>query len=235
MSLAALGLATSLIPAIGKLITSKKQKKKADELRDTERPEYETPKSQKQSLNILKGLSTVGLQNKSTLLDRAKESTSSAARKIQETATNPSGALAALSNVYGQEMDTTQDIELADAEQRINNLKGLISGLGTQADFEDKEFYINEFQPYLQDQYAASQLTGAAMQNKFGAIEDFSKIGNEAVAPLADVKVFGIEDDKFSDLEDLLASGSTFEEAAGALKLNNRERRAAERKIRKNK
>jgi hypothetical protein len=217
---AAIGLASTLIPMISKGITSSKQSKKADELRDVKRPPYKTPRSQEQSLNILKGQATQGIPNKSTLIDRTGESTSSAARKIQETATDPASALAALTNVYGNEMETIQDVEMADAAQRLVNMQNLSSGLQGQAKYEDRVFYNNEFQPYMQSQMAASELTEASMQNKQSMLNDMAKLGGGLGSVIDGAGNNDLTTDEATGNTSIDASGATSDLATGEVDVN---------------
>jgi hypothetical protein len=50
------------------------------------------------------------------------------------------------------------------------DLSGQLNQMGS---YRDREFEINQFQPYMQNMAAASALRGAAMQNLMGSAQDF--------------------------------------------------------------
>jgi hypothetical protein len=185
----ALSLASSIIPSIAQGITGGKQKREAERLRKgTTRPTYETPLSAKKALGISEQQATQGLIGRSILEDRLRGSTASAVRATEEVATSPASRLAAITATYGKEMEGMEDIAIADTQARLEAANRLSRAYGTMADYEDREFDINEQRPFEDTMAAASALTGAGMQNVQGSLEGLSRAGAAALSGLGDVE-----------------------------------------------
>jgi hypothetical protein len=183
----ALSLASSIIPSIAQGITGAQQKKEAKRLREsTTRPVYETPMSAKKALNIAEQQATQGLVGRSILEDRLRSSTAGAVRATEEVATSPASRLAAITATYGKEMEGMEDIAMADTQARLEAANRLSRAFGTMANYEDREFDINEQRPFDDAMAAASALEGAGMQNKQGALEGLSRAGAAALSGLGD-------------------------------------------------
>lgn len=209
----ALSLASSIIPSIAQGIMGGKQSREAKRLRDsTVRPTYETPMSAKKSLALSQQMGTQGLVGRSIMEDRLRGSTAGAVRSAKEIATTPSSKLAAITSVYGKEMEGMEDIGIADAQARLNASNQLMNAYGAMAGYEDKEFSYNKVAPYEEAMAAASALTGASMQNKQGALEGISRAGAAGLK--------GLDDDDDDD------EGKTDEEKA-AKKQRRAERKAS--------
>ena len=190
----ALSLASSLIPSIAQGITGSRQKKEAERLRKgTTRPTYETPLSAKKALGISEQQATQGLVGRSILEDRLRSSTAGAVRATEEVATSPASRLAAITATYGKEMEGMEDIAMADTQARLEAANRLSRAYGAMADYEDREFDINEQRPFEDTMAAASALTGAGMQNVQGSLEGLSRAGAAALSGLGD------DDDDSSD------------------------------------
>jgi hypothetical protein len=92
-----------------------------------------------------------------------------------------------------EEMEGMEDIAMADTKARLDAANRLARVYGTMADYEDKEFAINEQAPFDDTMAAASALTGAGMQNVQGALEGISRAGAAGLSSLSDE-----DDDDFS-------------------------------------
>lgn len=174
----ALSLASSVIPSVIQGITGGKQKREAQRIREKNpRPVYQTPLKAKKMESIAEQQATQGLVGRTTLEDRLRSSTSDAVRATEEVAVSPAARLAAIANVYGQEMEGMEDIAMADTQARLDAANRLAKTYGMMADYQDKEFDYNKRQPYEEAMAAASALTGAGMQNVQSAIEGISRAG----------------------------------------------------------
>jgi hypothetical protein len=183
----ALSLASSIIPSIAQGITGGKQKREAERLRkSTTRPTYETPMSAKKMQGIAEQQATQGLVGRNILEDRLRSSTAGAVRATEEVATSPASRLAAITATYGQEMEGMEDIAMADTKARLDAANRLARVYGTMADYEDREFDINEQRPFEDTMAAASALTGAGMQNVQGSLEGLSRVGAAGLSSLGD-------------------------------------------------
>jgi hypothetical protein len=175
----AISIASSIIPMITKGVTAGKQEREAkDLLAKNKRPDYGTPASQQKSLEMARQISQAGLPGKGMMADQLRASTGGAVRAAKEVSQDPASKLAAITDIYGKEMEGMQDLEMSDLQMRLRGQSELMKALQQQARYEDKEFDINKMQPYEQAMAAASALTGASMQNRQSAFEDIGRLGD---------------------------------------------------------
>jgi hypothetical protein len=173
-----------------KIAQANKQNRQAEELRKQfPRPTYQIPEGINQSTNIARMLSLQGLPGQNLALDQLRQSSASGVRAVTDLAQDPAAKAAMAAGLYSQEMNQVNQLNMADAQARTNNLQSLGSAYGILAEYQDKKFDVNQMQPYNNAMAAASALTGASMQNKMGGTEDIlSGVTSAAISGVNDVK-----------------------------------------------
>lgn len=132
------------------------------------RPQYVLPTAIEEQMSEAQRLSYYGLpdEQKQEFLDNIARSTAGAVRG----ASDRRGGLGAVATAAQQEQDAFKGLLSADAQARLNNIQRLQEVRSLYAQYEDKEFTLNELEPYMQEVMAAGALQGAGMQNIGGAL-----------------------------------------------------------------
>lgn len=139
------------------------------------RPQYVLPTAIEEQMSEAQRLSYYGLpdEQKQEFLDNIARSTAGAVRG----ASDRRGGLGAVATAAQQEQDAFKGLLSADAQARLNNIQRLQEVRSLYAQYEDKEFTLNELEPYMQEVMAAGALQGAGMQNIGGALNTLA-MGN---------------------------------------------------------
>lgn len=187
------GLATLAAGAVQggmKIASANKQARQAEELRrQFPRPTYEIPGAINQSTNIARLLAMEGLPGQELAADQLRQSTASGVRAVTDLAQDPATKAAMAAGLYSQELGQINQLNMADAQARTNNLQNLQGAYGILEQYQDKRFDINQMQPYQDAMAAASALTGASMQNKMAGTEDIlSGVTSAAIGGISSMK-----------------------------------------------
>ena len=85
--------------------------------------------------------------------------------------------LAGLAGVQQQATDAYRNMLSMDSQARMNAEQRLQSVRGTMADYKDKQFNLNEMQPYQNTMQAAEAMKGAGLQNIMGGVQSGVQMG----------------------------------------------------------
>ena len=207
-------LAAGAVQGGMKIAAANKQDKQAQDLRKQfPRPTYQIPEGINQATNIARMLSLQGLPGQNLALDQLRQSSASGVRAVTDLAQDPATKAAMAAGLYSQEMNQVNQLNMADAQARINNLQSLGSAYGILAGYQDKKFDINKMQPYDNAMAAASALTGASMQNKMTGTEDI-------ISGVASAAISGVNDVKNAQMAQQIA-GQASAQADAAAKVSN--------------
>ena len=85
--------------------------------------------------------------------------------------------LAGLAGVQQQATDAYRNMLSMDSQARMDAEQRLQGVRGTMADYKDKQFQVNEMQPYQNTMQAAEAMKGAGLQNIMGGVMAGSQMG----------------------------------------------------------
>jgi len=139
-----------------------------------ERPTYEIPESMRQAMDTSERMSQRGLDEQ-TRQNYLQGLTDTRAAAFQGLSDRKAG-IGAVAGVQQREIAGQQQLAAMDNEQRMRNIAALQDMRMRMASFEDKEFELNQMQPYQDRAAAASAMQGAGLQNVFGAAESYAKM-----------------------------------------------------------
>lgn len=169
----------STIPGLFKAGTGLIQGQRAKEIQaGLVRPEYEIPASVEEALFSSKqqaGLTR--LPGQDILEAKLASSTASGAKNIKEAADSSSSAIGAIAELYGQEMGARRGLEVDAANFYQQNQGQLRNMLNIHGQYQDKQFDMNEYQPYVESARASSALNEAQIQNLFSGVSDLAGVG----------------------------------------------------------
>lgn len=138
-------------------------------LRNLNRPQYTIPeeitKSQKMAeMSASEGLPSAQYNKAMQNIQRQQTNSVAAAQDRRS-------ALMALPKIQQAATDAALNLDVADANARLQNQKTLYGVSGQTAQYKDKAFQINQMQPYQEKYQYAQSLLGAGNQNLIGGID----------------------------------------------------------------
>ena len=137
------------------------------------RPEYEIPESEKRALGVAEGLaSQTRLPGQSAIEGRLDQTTANSLATIERMGYGGASDINAASRAYGNQQDKETELGVAAAGFNIQNQKNLEQALNKMAVYEDKQWQLNEQQPFLDDSRAKAALYEGGMQNLVGGFKD---------------------------------------------------------------
>tara|TARA_R100001440_G_scaffold18241_1_gene30717 strand:+ start:2188 stop:3081 length:894 start_codon:yes stop_codon:yes gene_type:complete len=148
--------------------------KGARDAKNNERPEYRTPQAMIDAMDTAERMSLRGL-NEQTVQNFQQGLADTRAASFQGLSSRKAG-VGAVAGVAQREIAGQQQLAAMDAEQRMKNIQSLQQMRAAMAQYEDKEFELNQMQPFQDRAAAASALQGAGLQNVMGAAQSFAKM-----------------------------------------------------------
>lgn len=169
------------IPEVAKLFTAFGQKRKADQLAKTPRPNYEIPASYKEWLNQAKfNALTTGLPGQAQREAKLAEQSAGSLAALERSQQSPSAMLAGIAAVDKNSKQAGADLAVKGAEYRANQQGQYYNALKNMGSEQAKQWEWNKKSPYLNAMASASALQNAWRRNLQGGIEGLSKIGQQA-------------------------------------------------------
>lgn len=165
----ALPLIASLIPAAYQLGSGIYQGIKAANMNPV-RPTYDIPQSEKDALLNAKVMgSLTRLPGQTTMEQNQAAAAGTAYSQAREAAQDPNSLLSSISKIGANEMAGQRQIGTQAAQQYNTNQAMLRGALGRYGQFEDKQWQLNEMQPFMDEAKAQAALIQAQNQNIYGA------------------------------------------------------------------
>ena len=147
--------------------------KGARDAKNNVRPTYEIPQSMIDAMDDAERMAMRGLpeQTRQNFLQGMVDTRAASFEGLSDR----KAGIGAVAGVQQREIAGQQQLAQMDAEQRIRNISALQQMRQQMAQFEDREFQINQMQPFQDRAAAASAMQGAGLQNIMGAATTFAK------------------------------------------------------------
>jgi len=140
---------------------------KAGRIDDT-RPEYQIPADVKAMLGIATSqASQNGLPGQDLMEQQISASTSRGANLLERT-TQGATQLGGITDLVASEQANLANLGIAGAQNKQQSLEGLKSALMSSAQYKDKAFQMNEYEPYLRALEMKNNLLNSGIQNITG-------------------------------------------------------------------
>jgi hypothetical protein len=130
-----------------------------------DRPEYDIPKEVMENQNMARNMAMQGLPAAQYNRGQANIDRNTAFGLRQSNSRR--GGLVGLAGMEQAANDAYNNLDVADANARRQNQQGLMQQNQNVAQYRDKQFQLNELEPWQIDMQAASAMQGAAIQNLF--------------------------------------------------------------------
>lgn len=133
------------------------------------RPKYKIPESVNEAEGIYKYLAGADVAGKREAETGIFQSQGNVLDTLTQNVSSSSALLNAASGIQGQTNKALTDLDIASAQQKAQGTATLANFLqGTKAQYEDKEWQINEYQPFLDEAQAAQKAT----ENLWGGLKE---------------------------------------------------------------
>jgi len=130
-----------------------------------DRPEYDIPKEVMENQNMARNMAMQGLPAAQYNRGQANIDRNTAFGLRQSSSRR--GGLVGLAGMEQAANDAYNNLDVADANARRQNQQGLMQQNQNVAQYRDKQFQLNELEPWQIDMQAASAMQGAGIQNLF--------------------------------------------------------------------
>lgn len=144
------------------------QKKAARLAAANTRPVYNTPQGDYDNLNLAKANASQGLSDssKQIYLDGSQQGLDSALSTILKGGGDVNNA----SSLYDSYLGGLSNVTLADNAQKVANVNTFMNARYRVGNQQDKEFQVNKFGPYADQQQMIAQMRGNGVQMEQGGI-----------------------------------------------------------------
>lgn len=159
-------IAGGLLSGVTGFFQRRKAKK---ELAKLQRPEYAIPNEIMQNQKMAQAAANEGLPSQQ--YNQAMQNIQRQQNRGLMAAGSRRGALMALPGLQQQANDQLLNLDVKDAQARMNNQQQLYGVNSQVAGFRDKAFNLNQMQPYLDNRNYYQSLLGAGNQNLTGGID----------------------------------------------------------------
>ena len=132
------------------------------------RPQYSIPAAQQQSLALAQAQAGGDMAGYGQAKSNIGTSTANALGAARESG-NP---LAAISAIQANQNQAFNNLDTQNANYKVGRQDNLQRALGTQGEYQDRAFQMNEFAPYMDKQRESRQLIGSGLSNVFGAMNN---------------------------------------------------------------
>jgi hypothetical protein len=143
------------------------------------RPEYRIPDAIETNMSQAERMQYYGLPDaqKKEYLQNIERAGTAQVSALSDRKAGIAGAI----TVAQQQRDSYMSLLSADAQQRLANIQRLMDVRSNYAQYEDKEFMLNQLEPFQQEMAAAQQFQAAGMQNIFGALKGATQLKMENI------------------------------------------------------
>jgi len=164
------------IPAVAQAGTGIYQAVKGNRLANSmERPNFEIPQEILDNLtdSQMQALRGMPAEQKQQYIDNVMRSQQAALGAMGDR----KAGLAGLGGVQQNAIDAYRNMLSMDAQQRQVNEQALQGVRSNVADYKDKQFQVNQLDPYNQTMQAAEAMKGAGIQNMMGGVTSGAQMG----------------------------------------------------------
>ena len=173
---AALAAVPGLFKTVSGAIQAGKGKKA---LKNLVRPEYFIPQEVQQASRMAQNdYLQKGLPGQALMENRVQGVTARAINDAKAVSSSSGDALDAVTKLYAGEQDQLRNIGLAAAQQDLQDAATYRQQLGVDADYADKKWDINTFQPYAQKYGEAKAQIAAGNMNVSSGLDSIGQVGS---------------------------------------------------------
>lgn len=148
---------------------------KGEQAKDTERHDYKVPKEVTDMLGIAKNQAYGNMPGYQQWLSNFEQQSATGLSRARESASSGSDLLGYVSSNNAFANRNINSLGSSNATYHQQALDKLKSALLTTSKFREKEFQVNELQPYLDAMKTSSVMTEGGLNNIFNALSGYTK------------------------------------------------------------
>lgn len=172
MSLLAGALISGGLSAVKGIVGAVQSRRAAKDLRNIQRPTYERPQEAGEMLDMFRQRASISqMPGQEGMESRMGAGVAQGVQDIQRTASSSVAAMGAVTGLHGRRQDAIRDLGVQFAEYKSARQAELGQALGQAAQYSDREFDMNKWQPYQvrMNELTSQKQAGAA--NMWGGLE----------------------------------------------------------------
>ncbi len=170
---------TGLLSGIVQLAVGAKQKKKASEI-DTARPEYKIPKEVFQNQSMYESMANSSrVPGQSYIENQIGQNAANALGASQKVAGSSAEALSAISGIQQNTNNQINQLAQQGAQYQFINKDKLAAANQNVADYREKAFDMNQYQPYMMRLAEKKKLQQAAWDNAQTGANQIAGVGDQ--------------------------------------------------------
>jgi len=189
---ALLGQSSNLIPSLFQSGLGIAQLFGAKKLGDNyKRPQYEIPEGFLSSVGIMKDLASQReLPGARRITEGLEKTQADSLSTLKEAASSPGELLSGLQKITNVTEEKQKDLGVAGEQYYAQNQDKLTALLGKLGEYQDMQWTINKYMPYLQAMEAAKNLSGAGTSNVYSGLGNTVGVGQNMLSTLSSDKDF---------------------------------------------
>ena len=155
------------------------------------RPPYEIPQGFLSSVDIMKDVASQReLPGARRITEGLEKSEAGALSTLKEAASTPGELLSGLQKITDVTQEKKKDLGVAGEQNYAQNQDKLIALLEKLGEYQDMQWMINKYMPYLQAMEAAKNLSGAGTSNVYSGLGNTVGVGQNMLSTLISDKDF---------------------------------------------
>lgn len=139
------------------------------------RPTYTIPEAYGRALSVYSNLASSQMPGQQYYEDKIGESTARAVSAAEKGAISSNVLQGAVSNIQDKELQAIQDLARMGAEYKTTQMQNYGQALNQYGALQEKQWEVNQFQPWEIKANMAAEKRSVGMQNMFGGVSDMGQ------------------------------------------------------------
>lgn len=139
------------------------------------RPQYTIPEAYQRALSVYGNLAASEMPGQQYYENRIGESTARTVSNAERGAISSNVFQGAVSNIQDKELQAIQDLARMGAEYKTTQMQNYGQALNQYGALQEKQWEVNQFQPWEIKANMAAEKRSVGMQNMFGGVSDMGQ------------------------------------------------------------
>ena len=167
----------SLVQAIGSGKEAKRLQAQADAINPV-RPDYQIQQEAKDYLDNTKNMAKADMPGYGRMVNQAKGTTANTLDQATQFADSGSSLLSTLGIVTEGERSNLNDINMQNQGFRVGQMNNFNRALMEMSGLKDQQFYLNEYQPWQQEEFDKRNFQQAALNQRNATRDAWGAFGD---------------------------------------------------------
>ena len=173
------GTVLQFLPSVVKAGAAISQNNRAKRLASQPRPQYQVPEAVEDAVDVARSeYLNPNLYARNYAVENVNQGAAQGIRAAKDSGGGANGVLATIAALNANQNNAYQNIAAQGQLKRSQDAWRLERQLGNLGSYQDREFMVNEMQPYLDYQQAAQDLFYASRGNTDSLLSDLTRAGS---------------------------------------------------------